>query len=257
MITAIGSQVLRTYSSLTQAADLVATSFFGVFTPPFRIKETVKQMHFVANQSVPIVVFCVTFAAIVTIIEASFHMKIVIKNDSLVPGFAALLILRELGAVLAALLMTSRVGAGLAAEVGSMKVTEQIEALKMLGIEPIRYLVVPRLVACIFAGAVLSCIANAVCLAGAMVVSIEKLGYSANGFLSAMRQFVYFQDLIFAIIKGAVFGAVIPLVSCYYGFRCRAGAEGVGSATTNSVVTSSVLIIILDFFMAWVFSHFY
>lgn len=237
--------------------DLVVKTLACTVTPPFRPKDILKQLEFVAWESAPVVVFSVSFAAIVTIIEASFHMKLVIKNDALVPGFAALLILRELGAVVSALLITSRVGAGLAAEVGSMQVTEQVDALKMLGIDPIRYLVVPRFVACVLGGFLLSIIANLVCLFCAMLVSQIKLGYSVGGFVMAMRTFVGFQDLILASIKGACFGAVIPLFSCYYGFRCKAGAEGVGLATTNSVVTTSVAIIVLDFILGYVFSYLY
>jgi len=181
----------------------------------------------------------------------------VIQNDSMVPGFAALLILRELGAVVTALLVTSRVGAGLAAEVGSMQITEQIDALKMLGIDPVRFLAVPRFVACVVSGVLLTVIANVVCLLCAMFVSQLKLGYTAGSFLMGMRAFVQFQDMIFAMIKGAAFGAVIPVMSCFYGFRCQSGAEGVGLATTNSVVATSVSIIMIDFVLSWVFSYLY
>ncbi|MBX2988196.1 MAG: ABC transporter permease [Bdellovibrionaceae bacterium] len=220
-----------------------------------RWKETLQQLFFVANGSGFIVVFCVCFAAMVTILEASFHMKMVIQNDSMVPGFAALLILKELGAVVTALLLTSRVGAGIAAEVGLMKVTEQIDALRMLGIEPVRYLVLPRLVACVIGAVLLTLIANMVCLICAMLVSDLMLGYSPAMFLSSMRIFVKFQDLLLAAVKGAFFGAVIPLVACHFGFRCRPGAEGVGSATTQSVVVASILIIVLDFVLSYTFSY--
>lgn len=257
MVVALGSFVIRTSQASFSFLSLGAEMFAGIFKPPFRRKELFQQLYFVANQSIPIVVFCVSFAAMVTIIEASFHMKLVIQNDSLVPGFAALLILRELGAVLAALLLTSRVGAGYAAEVGSMTVTEQIDALKMLNIDPVRFLLVPRFLACVIGGVVLAAISNATCILGAMLVSTQKLGYSPGGFLSAMNRFVDFQDVVFALIKGGVFAAVIPWVACYYGFRCRAGAEGVGLATTSAVVTSSVMIIILDFILTWIFAHFY
>lgn len=229
----------------------------SVFTPPYRGRDILVQLEFVTWQSLPVVLFCLCFAAMVTIMESSFHMKMVVQNDALVPGFAALLILRELGAVVSALLLTSRVGAGLAAEVGSMQVTEQIDALKMLGIDPIRFLVAPRLIACTIGGLVISLVANLCCLYAAMMVSDLKLGYSTGAFLTGMRAFVDFQDLIFASIKGACFGAVIPLISCYFGFRCQSGAEGVGFATTNSVVASSVAIIILDFVLTFIFSHFY
>ncbi len=257
MIDAIGTHLIRGTLVAGAFLNLVAQTLIGVFLPPYRYKDVVRQFYFVANQSVFIIVFCVCFAAGVTIIESSFHMKLVIQNDSMVPGFAAMLILRELGSVVMALLVTSRVGAGYAAEIGSMQVTEQVDALRMLGIDPVRFLVVPRFIACVLAGFVLAIIANLVCLYGAMLVSTWKLGYTAGGFVTAMRTFVKFQDLVFASIKGAAFGAVIPLFSSFFGFRCRAGAEGVGLATTNSVVATSIAIIVIDFVLSFVFSYFY
>lgn len=257
MVTAMGTKVISIFDAIGEVSYLILKTMVALFTPPFRFKDFVKQLNFVAVESAPVVVFCVSFAAMVTIIEASFHMKMVIQNDAMVPGFSSLLIIRELGAVITALLVTSRVGAGLAAEVGTMQITEQIDALKMLGIEKIRYLVVPRFLACVIAGFTLTIIANLVCLYCAMLVSQFKLGYTFGNFLVGMRTFVQFQDLVFSSIKGACFGAVIPIVSCYYGFKCKAGAEGVGLATTNSVVTSSVSILILDFLLSWIFSFFY
>ncbi len=222
-----------------------------------RGKEIIKQINFIGNGSLFIIVFCVCFSALVTILESSFHMKMVIQNDSMVPGFATMLILRELGAVVTALLLTSRVGAGIAAEVGTMQITEQNDALKMLGINPVEFLLIPRLIASILATVALTVIANIVCIYCSMLVSEIYLGFTPSMFLTAMSRFVSFKDLIFSMIKGACFGAIIPLVSCFFGFRCRAGAEGVGMATTNSVVVSSVLIIVSDFLLSYVFSHLY
>lgn len=236
---------------------MAARAFAAAFTPPYRIRDITRQIYFVAVESLWIIVLCVCAAAMVTILEASFHMKLVIQNDSMVPGFAAMLILRELGAVTMALLVTSRAGAGMAAEIGSMKVTEQIDALIMLGLDPIRFLVAPRLVACAISGALLSLIANIICLLAAMGVSVAKLGYTAGLFMTMSRPFISGQDLIFAVIKGAVFGAVIPLFACYSGLRCKPGAEGVGLATTNAVVATSVAIIVLDFVLSYLFSLFY
>lgn len=236
---------------------LIAETMTGLFTPPFRRKEFFQQLYFVGNRSLFIVVFCVCFAAVVTILESSFHMKLVIQNDSMVPGFAALLILRELGAIVTALLLCSRVGAGYASEVGSMQITEQIDALKMLGIDPVNYLVVPRFLACVLGGMMITVIANMTCIVAAMLVSQFHLGYTPSMFLASMNRFVDFKDLIFAMIKGACFGGVIPIVACYFGFRCQQGAEGVGRATTNTVVVSSVAIIVIDFILSYTFSYLY
>jgi phospholipid/cholesterol/gamma-HCH transport system permease protein len=237
--------------------DMSAHTLVGVFTPPYRFKEVIKQIHFVANGSLPIVTFCVAFAAMVSILESSFHMKMVIQNDSMVPGFAALLILREIGAVVTALLLTSRVGAGYSAEVGSMQITEQVDALRMLSIDPVKYIVVPRFIACVLGTAALTVIANAVCIYCSVIISDIYLGFSPGMFLTSMTRFVQYKDMVFAAIKGAAFGAVIPLVSCYYGFHCKAGAEGVGNSTTSSVVASSVAIIVIDFLLSYTFSFFY
>lgn len=254
MVAALGAEVLRGTDVLKDFFIMLGRTIRGLWTPPFRFQEIVKQFHFVANGSLIIVVFCVCFAAMVTILESSFHMKIVIQNDSMVPGFASMLILKELGAVVTALLLTSRVGAGMTAEVGTMQITEQIDALRMLGINPIQFLVVPRWVACILAGVVLTVIANMTCIYCAMLVSKSYLGFTEGLFIAAMTRFVHFRDLVDACIKGACFGAVIPLISCFCGFRCKAGADGVGSATTNSVVASSITIIIIDFFLSYMFS---
>lgn len=253
----VGRPILNIFLATSEFITLFIKTLIQTFVPPYRFKDIIKQLSFMAAESAPVVIFCLCFAAVVTIIESSFHMKLIIQNDEMVPGFAALLIIRELGAVVAALLVTSRVGAGLAAEVGSMQITEQIDALKMLGIDPIRFLVVPRFVASLIGGVLLTVVANCVCLYVAMLVSEIKLGYTAGSFIMAMRTFVHFKDMIFSAIKGASFGAVIPIFSCYFGFRCKSGAEGVGLATTNSVVATSVAIIIIDFVLSWVFSYLY
>lgn len=257
MVDVLGGVLIQSFDHVQNFSKMVTSTIVGIFAPPFRLKELFKQIHFIANGSVAIVVFCVSFAAMVTILESSFHMQMVIQNDSMVPGFAAMLILRELGAVVTALLLTSRVGAGIAAEVGSMAITEQIDALKMLGIDPIRFIVVPRLLASVISGIALTIIANMVCIYCAILISDAYLGFSPAMFMMAMNRFVDFKDLLFSGIKGGVFGAVIPLVSCYFGFRCKAGAEGVGLATTNSVVVSSVAIIFLDFILSYIFSFLY
>ncbi len=222
-----------------------------------RKKQIFEQLHFVGYQSLFIICICVSFAAIVTVLESSFHMKLVVQSDSMVPGFSSILILRELGSVVTALLLTSRVGAGMAAELGSMKISEQIEALKLLGVNPYEYLVAPRFISSILGTVFLVAIANVVCLYASMLVSSSLLGMPGPLFWQTMNQFVGYKDFIFSLIKAAAFGSVIPLISCYYGFNTEMGAEGVGQATTQSVVVASVAIIVIDFILSYVFSYFY
>jgi len=253
----IGIQLTSSAKGSFAFLELVAQTLSDLFRPPFRLKETLEQIDFIANQSLFVVVICACFAAMVTILESSFHMNLVIGNDSLVPGFAALLILRELGAIITGLLVASRAGAGMTAEIATQKITEQIEALEMLGIRPINLIVVPRLLASIIGTTVLTLFASIICLVAAQLVAQYSLGFTFNMFLTALSRLTGFQELLFAGIKGAVFGAIIPLVSCYFGFQCRGGAEDVGKVTTKSVVTSSVAIIFADFLLTTIFTQFY
>lgn len=257
LIDSTGKNVLVLNQGLVLWLNYLKEFFLALLTTPIRVKETIFQIYEIGYKSTPIILFSVSFAAAVTIIEYSYHIRLVIGSAALVPGFAALLILRELGAVITALLLTSRVGAGIAAEVGTMKVTEQIDALKLLNIDPMRYLVVPRFLASVFSSVMLVVFANATCLFFCMVVSASELGFSWQSFLHAMNHFAQFKDLLLSMVKGAVFGSVIPVVSCFYGFQCKAGAEGVGRATTQSVVTNAILIIILDFILTYLFSFIY
>ena len=254
MIQNLGRFLIYIYSESSAFLSLSSKSVLFIFVKPWRYKEFIQHLHFIAYQSLPMVLFCVSFASIVTIMESSFHMKLVVQNDSMVPGLASALILRELGAVVASLLLAARVGAGWAAEIGSMQVSEQVDALRLLGIGPIQYLVSPRLLASAIGGMLVSIIASLFCLYCAMLVSGISLGYGSGLFLSNMRLFVNGTDIIQAATKGLAFGSVIPLFSAYFGFRCKAGAEGVGNATTKAVVAIAVAIIVLDFFITWAFS---
>ncbi len=222
-----------------------------VFSFRFRFHETMRQCYFVAVESLPVIGFSMGFISLMLVLEFSFHMKLVLRQDSLVPAFSTVLLLRELGPVMACLLLTSRVGAGIAAEIGTMKVTEQIDALKLLSIDPVEYLTVPRLVACIFAAIALSLISVSVGIVLGSSLAWASLGYTTDQFYSTMFKFAHFSDVIACMKKGAVFGAIIPIVASHHGFRCERGSEGVGNAATNAVVQSTMLIIISDFLLTY------
>jgi phospholipid/cholesterol/gamma-HCH transport system permease protein len=181
-------------------------------------------------------------------------MDMIIHTVDMVPGFTGAFILRELGVAIPAFLMVSKVGAAITAEVGSMKVTEQIDALRLLGIDPVTYLVFPRFVACIFACLCLTIIAIVVTMTFSLLIAVTKFNFGTLEYLNAVRHFVGTRDLLCAGAKAISYGAVIPIISCAYGFGCQGGAEGVGSASTNSVVTSTIAVIILDFILTFAFS---
>jgi phospholipid/cholesterol/gamma-HCH transport system permease protein len=204
--------------------------------------------------SLPIIVVSTAFAGLVVTNEIAWHMDRALHTVTMIPGFTGQFILRELGIAIPALLLVAKVGASITAEVGSMKVTEQIDALKLLGIDPVNYLVFPRFIASIFSTACLVLIASGITLGCAMLIAITQYNFGLGEYLNALRHFVGFKDLVCALVKGLVFGAVIPVISCAYGFRCKGGAEGVGTATTNSVVSSTMAVITLDFILTFIFT---
>lgn len=250
----IGFQVIKTKNELLLVGQYLSQVLHEIFKPPFRTKEILGNINFFALGSLPVILICVSFAAMVTLLESSFHMKLVIGDDSLVPGFAALLILRELGAMITGLLLTARVGASITAEIANQKISDQIEALHMIGVRPINFLVVPRFLAGVVSGGLATLLANLICLVAAQQIADYYMGFSFESFIHALSRFSGFEDYALSGLKGAVFGGIIPLVSCYLGFKCQGGAEQVGLVTTQSVVASSVLIIIADFILTLLFT---
>lgn len=206
--------------------------------------------------SLPIISLSTAFAGIVVTHQIAWHMNKALHDVSMIPGFIGQFILRELGIAVPALLLVSKAGAAITAEIGSMKVTEQIDALKLLGIDPVNYLVYPRFIAAIISSACLTLVAISITLGCSIGVAVLRYHFSLMEFLNALRHFVGPRDLLCALVKGIVFGTVIPIISCAYGFRCKGGAEGVGNATTNSVVTSTIVIISLDLLLTTIFIHF-
>jgi len=221
---------------------------------PYRPREVLLHMNLMGVNSLPIIAISTAFAGFVVTSEIARQMDSALHTVEMIPGFSGQFVFRELGIAIPALLLVSKVGASTTAEVGSMKVTEQIDALRLLQIDPVEYLVYPRFVASVFVTACLTLISIFVTLACAIAVAIMGYNFSLLEYLNTLTHFISHMDLICAVIKGAVFGAVIPIISCYYGFNCGGGAEGVGSATTNAVVTSTIVVIVLDFLLTFAFS---
>ncbi|MBY0371811.1 ABC transporter permease [bacterium] len=210
-----------------------------------------EQIYRAGVQSTWIVVFCLAFLSVLMVVELSIHMKLVLRQDSLVPAFSSVLMLRELGPVVACLLLTSRVGAAMGAEIGMMKNTEQLDALRVLGMDPVEYLVLPRWFAGVVASVCLSVFAVAVAiLCGAGIASLE-LGISGQQYMQSMFLFVRGIDGATCLVKALVFGTIMPLVACREGFRCGPGSVGVGTAATSAVVRGAIGIIIADFAVSY------
>lgn len=156
---------------------------------------------------------------------------------------------RELGPVLAGLMVAGRVGAAMAAEIGTMRVTEQIDALETLSTNPIKYLVVPRLIAGVLTLPLLVLVADIIGVMGGYLVGVYQLGFNSGNYLQQTSHYLEIQDVVSGLIKAACFGFIISLMGCYHGFYSDRGAQGVGRATTNAVVSSSVLILFLNYFL--------
>ncbi len=221
---------------------------------PYRRREIFAHMANMGIESLPMILIATAFAGLVVTSEIAFHMDVAMHTVEMIPGFSGQFIFRELGVMIPALLLVAKVGASTTAEISSMKITEQIDALRLLKINAVEYLVYPRFVASIVVVACLTLLSIFVTLTCAIAFAVTKHGFSVMEYLNALGPFLATIDVVCAVVKGAVFGAVIPLVSCFYGFRCAGGAEGVGTATTNSVVTSTVIIIVLDFLLTYTFS---
>lgn len=223
----------------------------------FRLRREIvgEQLYACAVQSLPVVVVGLLFLSLMLITEFSFHMKLVLRQDSLVPAFSTLLMIRELGPAVTGLLLTSRIGAGMAAEIATMKATDQLDALRLLSIDPVEFLVPPRWIASVFACVALTVVALAVGILGGAALSALSLGYGVREFFNTMFVFARLTDLYGCLLKALVFGSIIPLVAAHFGFKSRPGSAGVGDAATGAVVQSSVAIIAADFLLTyWLYS---
>ncbi len=210
---------------------------------------TSEQMLFMGVNSLPLVIFTSVFTGAVSAVQAAYQFQNFIPMRYLGTAVGKAVII-ELGPVLTALVVAGRVGASIAAELGTMKVTEQIDALETMALDPVRYLVVPRFMAGIIMLPVLTIVADLVAILGGLVVAVNFLNLSSYTFLNGVKLFFDLQDLFAGLIKSVSFGGIIAIIGCFQGFRTTGGAEGVGISTTRAVVLSSILILLTDYAIA-------
>ncbi len=211
-------------------------------------KNFVFQMEHIGVNSIPLVLIIASFTGAVAAWQAAYQLK-GIAPLSFLGSATSRAIITELGPVLTAIVIAGRVGASIAAELGSMKVTEQIDALETMGISPVGFLATPRFFASIIMMPILVVIANVIAIIGAYFISNMFLGVSFNVFFESVRRYFAFSDFTFGLIKGLLFGGVTSLLGCHIGFRTEGGAEGVGLSTIRSFVVSSAMILILDYIL--------
>lgn len=219
------------------------------FTPPFKPKNIFRQMEFVGVQSLFVVVLTGAFTGMVLALQGFNALKR-LGAESMVGPTVAMSMARELGPVLTALMVTGRAGSAMATELGTMRVTEQIDALDTMAVNPVKYLVVPRLIAGICMFPVLTVITDFVGVIGGYLVGVRLLGINSGVYIGRTLDFVRVDDILSGLSKAVVFGLIATLIACYNGFRTTGGAEGVGRAATSSVVMGSVTILVADYILS-------
>jgi len=248
-LAAIGRSTLSALELLGELG-IMLRAFVGALPQLGRsIHLTAAQMLTMGVNSLPLVIVTAVFTGAVTAVQAAYQFEgwIPMRYLGTVVGRSVVI---ELGPVLTALVIGGRVGASAAAELGTMKVTEQIDAIESLGIDSTRYLVLPRIVAMVIMLPIITVFADVVAIVGAFVVAYATLDVSPHIFTSGLRFFFKVQDVYGGLIKAAFFGFTISLMGCFFGMRTEGGAEGVGRSTTSAVVASCLLILVMDYFIA-------
>ena len=244
----IGSRAIKTLEDMGRMISLLFSSVYWLFRPPFRFRLIFKQMEFVGVNSTVVIILTGCFTGAVLAFQTFYGFR-KFSAESLVGATVALSLTRELGPVLTGLMVTGRVGSAMAAELGTMRVTEQIDAMYTMAVEPVKYLIVPRIVAAVLMVPVLTIICDYFGILGGYFVGVKLLGINSGIFISKIEEIVKFDDIYNGLIKSVVFGLILALVGCYKGFYTEGGAEGVGKATTQAVVLSSVLILMSDYML--------
>lgn len=244
----IGKKTLNFFEEVGQVVRLLFEIFKNSKSLVKSRRNFVYQMEHIGVNSIPLVLIIAVFTGAVAAWQAAYQLK-GIAPLSFLGSATSRAIITELGPVLTAIVIAGRVGASIAAELGSMKVTEQIDALETMGINPIGYLATPRFFASIIMMPILVVFANSIALIGAYFISNLFLGVSFNVFFLSVKRYFELGDFVFGLVKGVAFGGVTSLLGCHIGFRTEGGAEGVGLSTIRSFVLSSILILVLDYIL--------
>lgn len=248
IIEKIGKKTISFLEEIGQVTILLLNIFrYSTRIIKYR-KLVLYQMEHIGVNSLPLVVIIATFTGAVSAWQAAYQLK-GIAPLSFLGATTSRAIITELGPVLTAIVIAGRVGASIAAELGSMKVTEQIDALETMGISPIAYLAMPRFLASIFMMPVLIIFANIIAVFGAYFISNLFLDVSFSVFFDSAKRYFIMGDFAFGIVKGIIFGGITSLLGCHIGFRTEGGAEGVGFSTIRAFVLSASMILILDYIL--------
>ncbi len=249
-VAGVGRAVTHPIEELGSAALVFVAGLKNVFVPPLRVRLTLQQMEFIGVHSLPIILLTSFFTGAVFTLQGHRFLSMV-NVEGLVGGTVGVSLTRELGPTLTGLLVAGRAGSAMAAEIGSMRVSEQIDALEAMAVDPMSYLVKPRLIAATIVTPLLTAVYDAVGILGSYLVAVYVLRMSPPSYTVRLQQWVDWDDIWTGLFKAVVFGMIIAVVACYKGFHTTGGARGVGHATTSSVVVASVAILVSNYFLAW------
>lgn len=252
LIAAIGASILAILGEAGRFAIFVGSAFSHMLRPPFYYKEFGQALLNIGYFSLPVVGLTAFFTGGALALQI-YAGGARFSAEAVVPQIVAIGMVRELGPVLGGLMIAARVTSSIAAEIATMKVTEQIDALVTLSTHPMKYLTAPRVLAAILVVPVLVAVGDTIGIMGGYVVSTSRLGFNPAGYLQNTVDFLELRDIISSLAKGAVFGAIAALMGCYFGMNSGRGAQGVGAATKSSVVAAAVLILAANYILTEVF----
>lgn len=244
----LGRVTLDVVGSLGRFGLFLAEAVAWTFVPPFKFSNLLQRIHFIGFRSLSVIVLTGAFTGMVLGLQV-FLTLVRFGSEAFLGPAVALSLIRELGPVLSALMVTGRAGSALAAEIGIMRITEQIDALTVMALNPMRYLIVPVIVAGLITFPLMTAIFDVVGIFGGYLVGVKLLGLSEGTYFGEMRTFVEMADIMTGFWKSLSFGVIVTWVCAYKGYYSGHGAEGVSRATTQAVVLSSVLILVWDYFM--------
>ena len=245
VVTHFGARVVEAVSTVGGMAHLALATLLRLFMPPIEVRATLREMEEIGYRSAGVVGLLGIFVGMVLVVQTGFTLRR-FGAEAYASEMVALAVVRELGPVLAGFLVAGRIGSGIAAEIGSMAISEQIDAMRSLGADPLRKLVLPKTIAGVIGLPLLTVIADAISILGGMIMAKLILGVSPHYFWTRVQSAVTVGDFLSGVFKTAVFGGIIVIVACYYGLRTAGGTVGVGQNTTRSVVVSCELILFAD-----------
>ena len=245
-IKGIGRSVQNSLGALGSVSTFFAQCLYQGVRRPFKVNYIFKQMEFIGVNSLLVVAITGIFTGMVLALQSSYGFR-KFGAEGMVGAIVALSMTRELGPVLTSLMVTGRAGSAMTAQLGTMRVTEQIDAITVMALNPIKYLVTPRVIASFLMLPVLTAISNFVGIIGGYLVGVKLLGINEGAFVNKMEKILGLEDIYNGLIKAAVFGVIMSVICCYKGFNTKGGAEGVGRATTEAVVASCLTILVSDY----------